>query len=83
MTTEQGSIASLFATTSPRVDADKLNGVYLNQKARVSKKAPFAEDKDNILGKQMIDFVHSFCKEKVDVDIFQIAEEALKGQNSK
>lgn len=78
MTTEQGSIASLFATTSPRVDSDNLNGAYLNHKARVIKKADFAEDKDGVLGKQLITFVHDFCKQTVGVDTLAVAHEALQ-----
>lgn len=82
MTTEQGSIASLFATTSPRVDSEHLNGAYLDQKGQVSKKAKWAEDADGTLGKQMIAFVHAFCKEKVGVDIEQVASDALAGGTS-
>ncbi|KDN46611.1 short chain dehydrogenase [Tilletiaria anomala UBC 951] len=77
LTPEQGALTSLYACTSPEVDEKKLNGAYLQSIARVGNKAAHAEDKDGVLGNELMAFVRSFGKEKINVDVDALIKEAL------
>jgi hypothetical protein len=63
---------------SPEIDEKDLNGTYFDPKTKIGKAEPWAQDKDGVMGKQMIAFSTAFCKEKVGVDFDALAKEALE-----
>lgn len=80
ITPEQGSLSSLYAATSPEIDEKRMSGTYLDPLAVVGKKAAWAEDKDGVLGEQMMSFITTFCKDTLAVDFQEISEAALRKQ---
>lgn len=92
-TVEEGALTSLFAATSPEVDADatgtetiqkerKYNAAYLVPVAKMGKKAAHAVDADGEGAKEMYTFVNRFCQGHFgDLDLDEIKAKALKKDN--